>query len=111
MTPISSSKMFSLLRKSPRSSDATPTPAKMPLSDPDRILAPGDVLSLHWESMKADTKLGALETSISVLREAASLASNIPYMGAVASMIVQIVKIRDVRAVFSFFFFLRSTFC
>ncbi|KAI0267245.1 hypothetical protein BGY98DRAFT_1025481 [Russula aff. rugulosa BPL654] len=99
MTP-NSSKILSLLRKSPRSSDTTPMPAKTPRSDLDSILAelaPGDVLSFqrfHWQSMKADTKLGALETSIAVLSEAANLASNIPYLAAVASMIVYIIKIR-----------------
>jgi hypothetical protein len=113
MTP-NSSKILSLLRKSPRSSDTTPMPAKTPPSDLDSILAelaPGDVLSFqrfHWQSMKTDTKLGALETSIAVLSEAANLASNIPYLAAVASMIVHIIKIRYVCTVL--LLFLRSTF-
>jgi hypothetical protein len=106
MTP-NPSKILSLLRKSPRSSDVTPTPARTPPGDLDNldIPAPGDV---SFQSIKADARLGALETSIAVLREAASLASNIPYMGAVAGIIVQIIRIRDVRT--GFFFSHRNTF-
>jgi hypothetical protein len=95
-----SSKILSLLRKSPRSSDATPTPARTPPGDLD-IPAPGDV---SFRSIKVDAKSGALEASIAVFREAASLASNIPYMGAVAGIIVQIIRIRDVRTPGIFFF-------
>jgi hypothetical protein len=97
-----SSKILSLLRKSPRSSDATPTPpARTPPGHPGDldIPAPRDV---SFQSIKADARSGALEMSIAVFREAASLASNIPYMGAVAGIIVQIIRIRDVRT-FSFF--------
>lgn len=98
-----SSKILSLLRKSPRSSDATPMPAKTPLKTPPGdfdIPAAGDVLSFYWQPAKADdagSSMGVLDTSIAVLREAAILASNLPYMGAVAGMIVQIIRIRDVR--------------
>ncbi len=98
MTP-NSSKILGLLRRSPRSSDATPTPAKTPPGDLD-ISGPEDI---SFQSIKADAKLGAFETSIAVFREAASLASNIPYMGAVAGIIVQIIRIRGVRTVFLFF--------
>ena len=98
MTP-NSSKILSLLRKSPRSSDASPTPPGD--LDIHHIPTPGDVLS--FQSIKAEARSGALETSIAVFREAASLASNIPYMGAVAGIIVQIIRIRDVRTVFFLF--------
>ena len=95
-----SSKILSLLRKSSRSSDATLTPAKTPPGDLD-IPTQGDV---PFQSIKADAKLGAFETSIAVFREAASLASNIPYMGSVAGIIVQIIRIRDVCGPVIFFF-------
>jgi hypothetical protein len=93
-----SSKNLSFLHKSPRASDATPTPAKMLPAYLD-ILAPRDV---SFQSIKADARTGAFETSLAVFREAASLASNIPYMGVVAGIIVQIIRIRDVRTGISF---------
>jgi hypothetical protein len=96
MTP-NSSKILGLWRRSPRSSDATPTPARTPTGDLDI----GDV---EFQSMKADATLGAFEMSVAMLREAASLASSIPYMGAVAGIFVQIIRIRGVRAS-SFFSF------
>ena len=104
MTP-NSPKVFSLLRKSPRSSYA-PTPARTPSGD-FNIPAPGDV-SFH--SRRTNASLGAAEMSIAVFSEAASLASNIPYMGVVAAVIVQIIRIRGVRTVFFFFYFLDWAF-
>lgn len=111
MTP-NSSKILSFLRKSPRSSDATPTPSRTPSGDID-IPAPGDV-SFH--PRKTISILGATEMSIAVFSEAASLASNIPYMGVVAAIIVQIIRIRSVRTVlFHFldwvFIFIYFCFC
>ena len=103
-----SSKILSLLRKSSRSSDATPTPpTRTPPVHPSDldIPSPRDV---SFQSIKADAKSGAFETSIAVFREAANLASNIPYMGAVAGIIIQIIRIRDVR--YPFFFPRRKHF-
>jgi hypothetical protein len=101
MTP-NPPKILSLLRKSPRSPDATPKPARTPPGpgDPD-IPASGHV---SFQSIKADARFGALETSIAVFREAASLALNMPYMGVLAGIIVQIIRIRDVRTLLYFFF-------
>ena len=95
VTP-NSSKILGLWRRSPRSSDNTPTLAKTPPGhggDLD-IPAAGDV---EFQSVNADAKLGAFEISIAVFREAASLASSIPYLGAVAGIFVQIIRIKGVR--------------
>jgi len=100
MTP-NSPKILTLLRKSSRFSNASPTPARTPPGDLD-IPAPGDV---HFQSIKADAKLGALKMSVAVFSEAASLASNIPYLGVVAGILTQIIRIRGVSTVFPFFFF------
>jgi hypothetical protein len=94
VTP-NSSKILGLWRKSPRTPDATPTPARTPTTGDLDIPAPEDV---EFQSVKVDAKLGAFEMSVSMLREAASLASSIPYMGAVAGIFVQIIRIRGVRA-------------
>ena len=99
MTP-NSPKVFSLLL--PRSPDATPTPARTPSGDLN-IPALGDV---SYYSKRTNSSLGAAKKSIAVFSEAASLASNIPYMGVVAAVIVQIIRIRGVRTVFFYFYFL-----
>jgi len=44
--------------------------------------------------------MGAFEISVSVLREAASLASTVPYVGAIAGIFLQIIRIKSV----TFFF-------
>jgi hypothetical protein len=97
VTPNSSSKILGLWRRSPRSSNSSPTLAKTSPGpahgDPD-IPAAGDV---EFQSVNADAKLGAFEMSIAVFREAASLASSIPYMGAVAGIFLQIIRIKGVR--------------
>ena len=55
-------------------------------------------------TIRVDAKLGAFEMSIAVLNEAASLASGVPYLGAVANVFVQIIRIKGVR----FFFYFRQ---
>ena len=97
-----SSKILGLWRRSPRSSDATPTPARTPPvpGDLDMISAPSPRDGGVFQSTKVDAKLGALETSIAMFREAATLASSIPYMGAVAGIFVQIITIRGVSVFF-----------
>jgi hypothetical protein len=98
ITP-NSSKILGLWRKSPRSSDATPTPpSKTPPGDLD-IPAPGDI---EFQAIRADAKLGVFEMSVAMFSEAASLASSIPYMGAVAGIFVQIIRIKGVRNVFPY---------
>jgi hypothetical protein len=58
---------------------------------------------------RADAKFGAFEMSIAVLNEAASLALSVPYLGSVANIFVQIIRIKGVRCFFpSFFPFLFS---
>ena len=45
--------------------------------------------------------MGAFEISVSVLREAASLASTVPYVGAIAGIFLQIIRIKSVTFFFS----------
>ena len=50
------------------------------------------------DTMKqSDAKMGVFDLAILVLTEAASIASNIPYMGPIAGVFLQIVRIRAVR--------------
>ena len=100
VTP-NSSKILGLWRKSPRSTDATPTsPSKTPPGGVDLDLpVPREI---EFQAIRADAKLGVFEMSVSVLSEAASLASNIPYMGAVAGIFVQIIRIKGVRTYYLF---------
>jgi hypothetical protein len=46
--------------------------------------------------IRMDVKTGAFEMSIAVLKEAASLASSVPYLGAVAGIFQQIIRIKAV---------------
>lgn len=127
-----SSRILRLLRRSPRSTDATPTPARTPLGNDNSIPPrerekkesprfallltvfclrpfffadvdvpefPGGVV---LQPIKADVKLGAFEMAIAVFKEAASLASKVPYMGAIAGIFLQIIKIKEVRFFFLF---------
>jgi hypothetical protein len=55
-----------------------------------------------------NAKLGAFELSIAALGEAAILASGVPYLGAVANLFVQIIRIKSVR-VFFFFSYARES--
>jgi hypothetical protein len=105
MTP-NSPKILTLLRKPSRFSNANPTPARTPRTPPGDldVPAPGDV---QFRSIKADAKLGAFKMSIAVFSEAASLASGIPYLGVVAGIITQIIRIRGVSISF---FFSRESF-
>ena len=97
ITP-NSSKILGRLRRSPRSSDATlmppaRTPPGLPPLDLD-MPSPGEVV---FQPIRADAKLGVFEMAVSVFSEAASLASSIPYLGAVAGIFVQIIRIKGVR--------------
>lgn len=103
VTP-NSSKILGLWRKSPRSSDNTPTLAKTPPGHAGGDLDIPAVGDVEFQSMNANAKLGAFEISIAVFREAASLASSIPYMGAIAGIFVQIIRIKGVRCFPSFLF-------
>ena len=97
-----------LYRKSRRSSHSVPKPVKTLPDDLD-ISALRDAVPHLQQRVKADdARFGALDMSIAILREAANLASNVPYMGAVASMIVQIIKIRDVRTGYYFSFLFQA---
>ena len=97
VTP-NSSKILGLWRKSPRSSDATPTPpSKTPPGGVDLDI-PAAPREIEFQAIRADSKLGVFEMSVAVFSEAASLASSIPYMGAVAGIFVQIIRIKGVRA-------------
>ena len=119
-TPTGSpSKIFGLLRKSPRSSEFAPPPTSVNTKTPPDldIAAPlGDAVATATatttmpvvvavrpqqpSSLRVDAKLGAFEMSIAVLNEAASLASGVPYLGAVANIFVQIIRIKGVRFFF-----------
>ena len=108
ITP-NSSKILGRLRRSPRSSDATLMPSARTPGDLD-IPSPGET---KFQPIRADAKLGVFEMAVSVFSEAASLASSIPYLGAVAGVFVQIIRIKGVRVSFSFSFSLRrkEEFC
>ena len=102
ITP-NSSKILGRWRRSPRSSHATLTPPTrtppgLPPLDLD-MPSPGEVV---FQPIRADAKLGVFEMAVSVFSEAASLASSIPYLGAVAGIFVQIIRIKGVRVSFYF---------
>jgi hypothetical protein len=137
-TTPSPSKIFGLLRKSPRSSGFAPPPTSVyvkPSPDLDIAAPSGDAAATatmpaivavrpQQPSLRVDAKLGAFEMSIAVLKEAAGLASGVPYLGAVANIFVQIIRIKGVRFLsllrserdgfehcfFIFYFFRKSTF-
>ncbi|KAH9044956.1 hypothetical protein EDB83DRAFT_2317863 [Lactarius deliciosus] len=92
-TTPNSSKFRSMLRRSPRPSEDTPPPSRILLGDDLNFPAPRDIL----QSPRADVKAGAFEMSIGMLKEAAAMASGVPYVGAVAGVLLQIVKIKGVR--------------
>lgn len=114
-TTPSPPKIFGLLRKSPRSSEFTPPPTsinvKTPPGNPSDLgiaTPPGDAAASttmpvvvavrpQQPSLRVDAKLGAFEMSMAVLKDAASLASGVPYLGAVANIFVQIIQIKSVR--------------
>ena len=47
--------------------------------------------------LRVNAKMGAFEMSIALLNEAASLAAGVPYLGAVANIFMQIIRIKSVR--------------
>ena len=49
---------------------------------------------------RTDAKFGAFEMSVAVLNEAANLALSVPYLGSVANIFVQIIRIKGVRCIF-----------
>jgi hypothetical protein len=62
---------------------------------------------------RQNSKLGAFEMAITVLSEAANLALSVPYLGAVAGILVQIIRIKGVRCFLTFIIlvlFLLSSF-
>ena len=97
ITP-NSSKILGRLRRSPRSSDATLMPPARTPGDLD-VPSPEET---EFQPIRADAKLGVFEMAVSVFSEAASLASSIPYLGAVAGVFVQIIRIKGVRVSFYF---------
>ena len=122
-TPTPSpSRIFGLLRRS-RSSELAPPPlpttsvnvVKSPpptgdlsLADLDiaAVAAPGDgndaartvvVAMRQPRPLRVNPKMGAFEMSVALLNEAASLAAGVPYLGAVANIFTQIIRIKSVR--------------
>ncbi|KAH9019522.1 hypothetical protein EDB84DRAFT_1442075 [Lactarius hengduanensis] len=89
-TTPNSSKFLSMMRRSPRPSEDTPPPSRISLGDDLNIPAPRDIL----QSPQADVKAGAFEMTIGMLKEAAAMATGVPYVGAVAGVLLQIVKIK-----------------
>ena len=55
-----------------------------------------------FQPEKPNLKTGAFELSVVVLTEAANIASTVPYMAPIASIFLQIVKIKGVRFYFAF---------
>ncbi|KAI0295136.1 hypothetical protein B0F90DRAFT_1927674 [Multifurca ochricompacta] len=85
MITSNSSRILGILRRSPRPTEAA---AKMLLDL--ELPATVDIL----QPGKPDSRLGAFEASMAVLKEAASMTVNIPYLGAVAGIFLQIIRIK-----------------
>ena len=73
----------------------------MTIEDLD-LQTPRDILRSPEAGVKAGAQ-GALETSLGLLKEASSLAKNVPFLGVIAGVLVEIFKINGVRLLYPIF--------